>query len=52
VTSPDAYSKNTESVINALIENARLLPQELYRSLTWDRGKDMAAHKETKQKQG
>lgn len=38
-------SKDTESVINALIENARLLPQELYRSLTWDRGKEMAAHK-------
>ncbi len=30
-------SKDTESVINALIENARLLPQELYRSPTWDR---------------
>ena len=38
-------SKDSESVINALIENARLLPQELYRSLTWDRGKEMAAHK-------
>ncbi len=31
--------------MNALIENARRLPQELYRSLTWDRGKEMAAHK-------
>jgi IS30 family transposase len=37
--------RDSESVINALIENARLLPQELYRSLTWDRGAEMAAHK-------
>lgn len=37
--------KDTETVVNALIANARLLPQELYRSLTWDRGKEMAAHK-------
>jgi IS30 family transposase len=38
-------SKNTETVINALIKNARQLPQELYQSLTWDRGKEMADHK-------
>lgn len=37
--------KDTETVINALIDNARRLPQELYKSLTWDRGKEMAAHK-------
>jgi IS30 family transposase len=37
--------KDTESVINALISNARKLPQELYKSLTWDRGKEMADHK-------
>lgn len=37
--------KDTETVINALIKNARRLPQELYKSLTWDRGKEMAAHK-------
>lgn len=37
--------KDTETVINALIKNARKLPQELYRSLTWDRGKEMADHK-------
>jgi len=36
---------DTETVINALIKNARKLPQELYPSLTWDRGKEMAAHK-------
>jgi IS30 family transposase len=34
--------KDTESVVNALIMNARKLSQELYKSLTWDRGKEMA----------
>ena len=38
-------SKDSETVINALIKNAQKLPQELYRSLTWDRGKEMADHK-------
>jgi len=38
-------SKDTETVINALIDNARELPQELYQSLTWDRGKELADHK-------
>jgi IS30 family transposase len=38
-------SKDTETVINALIKHAHKLPQELYRSLTWDRGKEMADHK-------
>ena len=37
--------KDTETVINALIKHAYKLPQELYRSLTWDRGKEMADHK-------
>jgi len=36
--------KDTQTVINALIKNARRLPQELYKSLTWDRGKEMADH--------
>jgi IS30 family transposase len=36
--------KDTETVINALIKQARLLPKELYKSLTWDRGKEMADH--------
>jgi len=36
--------KDTETVINALIKNARKLPEELYKSLTWDRGKEMADH--------
>ncbi len=34
--------KDTETVINALIKQARRLPRELYKSLTWDRGKEMA----------
>ena len=38
-------SKDTETVINALTRQARKLPQELYKSLTWDRGKEMADHK-------
>ena len=38
-------AKDTETVVNALIKNARKLPQELYKSLTWDRGKEMAGHK-------
>lgn len=37
--------KDTETVVNALIANARRLPHELYKSLTWDRGKEMAGHK-------
>jgi IS30 family transposase len=38
-------SKDTETVINSLIKHARKLPQELYKSLTWDRGTEMADHK-------
>ena len=37
-------SKDTETVINALIRHAQKLPRELYKSLTWDRGKEMADH--------
>ncbi|MDW9246330.1 IS30 family transposase [Burkholderia cepacia] len=37
-------SKDTEAVINALIRHAGKLPHELYKSLTWDRGKEMADH--------
>jgi len=38
-------SKDTETVINALIKHSHSLPRELYQSLTWDRGKEMAEHK-------
>jgi IS30 family transposase len=37
-------SKDTATVINALIEQAHQLPKELYQSLTWDRGSEMADH--------
>ena len=37
-------SKETKTVINALIKQAHQLPRELYKSLTWDRGKEMADH--------
>ncbi len=38
-------SKDTETVVSTLIEHARKLPTELYKSLTWDRGLEMADHK-------
>ena len=38
-------SKDSETVTDALIKNARKLPQELYKTLTWDRGSEMAEHK-------
>jgi IS30 family transposase len=38
-------AKDTETVVEALIKHARKLPQELYKSLTWDRGKELADHK-------
>ncbi|MFT5343562.1 MAG: IS30 family transposase [Paracoccaceae bacterium] len=31
-------NKDTHSVITALIKEARKLPKELYKTLTWDRG--------------
>jgi IS30 family transposase len=40
--------KDTKTVIDALIRQAHQLPRELYRSLTWDRGKEMADHKRFK----
>ncbi len=38
-------SKDTKTVIDALIKQAHKLPRELYKSLTWDRGKELADHK-------
>ncbi len=38
-------SRDTETVINALINQADKLPRELYKSLTWDRGKELTDHK-------
>jgi IS30 family transposase len=37
--------KDTKTVVNALMKQSRKLPRELYRSLTWDRGKELSDHK-------
>lgn len=37
--------KDTETVVDALVKHAHHLPRELYRSLTWDRGKELADHR-------
>jgi IS30 family transposase len=37
--------KDTETVVQALTKQVRRLPAELRKSLTWDRGMEMAAHK-------
>ena len=39
-------NKETQTVVSALIKQAKKLPTELYKSLTWDRGKELAAHKQ------
>ena len=38
-------NRDSRSVITALIDQAKRLPDELLKSLTWDRGKEMAEHK-------
>jgi len=38
-------NKDTQSVVSALIKQAHKLPRELYKSLTWDRGKELSDHK-------
>jgi IS30 family transposase len=35
----------TRAVVTALIKQAKKLPKELYKSLTWDRGKELTAHR-------
>jgi IS30 family transposase len=37
-------NKESESVISALIKQSKKLPDELYKSLTWDRGTEMSDH--------
>ena len=37
-------NRETQTVVNALIKQARKLPDELYKSPTWDRGKELADH--------
>jgi len=41
-------NKDTQTVISALIKHSKKLPTELYKSLTWDRGKELAAHQRFK----
>jgi IS30 family transposase len=36
--------KNSATVISALIKQSKKLPKELYKSLTWDRGSELASH--------
>jgi IS30 family transposase len=38
-------NKDTQTVISALIKQAKKLPRELYKSLTWDRGKELTDHR-------
>jgi len=38
-------NKDTHTVVSALIKQARKLPNELYKSLTWDRGKELTDHR-------
>lgn len=38
-------NRDTRSVVGALIKQARKLPDELYKSLTWDRGKELTDHR-------
>ena len=39
-------NRTTDTVVRALIKQSRTLPGELYKSLTWDRGSELAAHKD------
>src|SRR6478752_81429 len=38
-------NKDTQTVVSALIKQAKKLPTELYKSLTWDRGKELTDHR-------
>jgi IS30 family transposase len=37
--------KDTQTVVSALIKQAKKLPKKLYKSLTWDRGKELTDHR-------
>ena len=36
--------KDSQTVVSALIKQSKKLPTELYKSLTWDRGTELASH--------
>ena len=38
-------NKDTQTVFSALIKQAKTLPNQLYKSLTWDRGKELTDHR-------
>ena len=38
-------NKETQTVVSALIKQAKKLPNELYKSLTWDRGRELTDHR-------
>ena len=38
-------NRDTQTVVSALIKQAKKLPNELYKSLTWDRGKELTDHR-------
>jgi IS30 family transposase len=38
-------NKDTRSVVSGLIRQTQKLPRDLYKSLTWDRGKELADHR-------
>jgi IS30 family transposase len=42
----NASAKDSPTVVKALIKQVRHLPDELMKSLTWDRGLEMARHKD------
>jgi IS30 family transposase len=37
--------KSTQTVVSALIKQAKRLPSELFKSLTWDQGKELTDHR-------
>ncbi len=38
-------NKDTQTVVSALIKQSKKLPNELYKSLTWDRGRELTDHR-------
>ena len=45
VTLAKVANKDTQTVVCALIKQAKVIPKELYKSLTWDRDKELADHR-------
>jgi IS30 family transposase len=45
VTLAKVANKDTQTVVSALIRQAKTIPNELYKSLTWDQGNELADHR-------